>query len=667
MNNKMPGLFSSDEQRLWGIVNLPVSRWRLPVMAIHRYTTIFSIFFINLFCSYAMAEDKPLTLVNDNKSSYVIAVPSNAPGSVMDAANDLAYHFKKISGVEIPVINEQQIPKIDTVIYIGCCNAAASGIYPLSSLPPATYVLRSSGNKIYLYGDDTVLDDKYKVERTGTYSAVSMLLEKYLKCRWLMSGELGESIPSQSTVIIPPLNEVHTPVFPVHNIWLDRTNPDEVKWARRMRMGSSYIFDGGHAFENWYDSYGKTKPELFALQKNGTRIPMTPKGAHQCLSNLEIDKIWFSSAYQLLNRRAYQYSVSASFNDAGQEGFCLCKSCRNMDPQGAPAGTYYYGGTYHGEKFQMPAITDRYMIFVNRLADVLNYQWPGKFVAYTAYRNGITPPVAVKPLSNVIVFFAGFSYVDERCRNLSHKYFDGWRNLTEKIIIRPNILHHGAAMPLNYSRKLAEDVNYCADKNIYGFTYDGTPKNWGSGGINYYILARMLDNPQLQYKELFDEYCLRMYGEAASDMIHYYKELELFTNRIASSGNSNGIQTGWGWHMPEYYNDNEINKFCEILNGAKKCARDGKVIERIDLCLMSWEYARRLRDVCAAIRKNGNKDAAKGEMRRLDEWRSMIASSGNKAVDTKRDVWRWSCMRTAAEPSGFWEQIENDSLLPQEY
>jgi hypothetical protein len=55
-------------------------------------------------------------------------------------------------------------------------------------------------------------------------------------------------------------------------------------WFVRQRLGARIELDGGHAYDGWYETHGKTHPEWFALQPDGTRHQKLPR-ERLCKSN----------------------------------------------------------------------------------------------------------------------------------------------------------------------------------------------------------------------------------------------------------------------------------------------------------------------------------------------------------------------------------------------
>ena len=585
--------------------------------------------------------------------------------AALEAARELQYAFEKISGVKVPVLDAVPADHRGSVIHTGYPSPAPAGLGSPGLLAPEGCMLKTAGNTLYIFGDDRLLSAKWNIRRDGTFAGVSFLLEKFFGCRYFMAGPLGEYYPKRAVITLPELSMILMPPCCHRIMAFDSKDPEMKKFARRHRLGRAFVFEGSHAFEQWYARWGKTKPELFALQPDGTRIPPYPVRSQQCITHPEFPELWYRGAVSQLNSRPELISVSASFNDAGCHFFCRCSKCRALDPPGAPLYRYYYGKG-HKIKEYMPAMTDRYMVFVNAAARRLKREWPGKFVLYTAYRSGVGAPLREKVEDNVVISFAGFNYVSDRGRELSRKHFLAWRKLTPNIIVRPNFLHHGACMPLFYGRKMYADFRLCHKSGVMGWHMDAMRGHWGAAGFHYYLAARLLGDPELDYDRLFDEYCEKFYGPAAAAMKKYFLELEKFTDRIAASGNSNGIQSGWGANAPDYYTARTVASFRALLdNAAAAAGKEEMILRRIGLCREAWEYTEILCAGLREVRKAKSPQAGAKEFAALEKWRT--AHAGSYGVNTKWDIWRHSCRRTAATPAAQWLREENEFVMPLEY
>jgi alpha-glucuronidase len=63
-----------------------------------------------------------------------------------------------------------------------------------------------------------------------------------------------------------------------------------------------------------------------------------------------------------------------------------------------------------------------------------------------------------------------------------------------------------------------------ADNGMWGATYgSGNEGNWGTQGLNYYVLAKMLWDPHRDVDQIIDDYCRAAYGPGAKAMKEYYR------------------------------------------------------------------------------------------------------------------------------------------------
>ena len=107
-------------------------------------------------------------------------------------------------------------------------------------------------------------------------------------------------------------------------------------WLKRMKMGRSQVFSYGHAFTRWWDKYGKTHPEYFALTSKGERAPYhasKPDRIKLCISNPEVHKLIVANFVKSGGSKV----INTCENDSGN--YCECKKCRALD------------ATSKGEKF----------------------------------------------------------------------------------------------------------------------------------------------------------------------------------------------------------------------------------------------------------------------------------------------------------------------------
>jgi hypothetical protein len=79
-----------------------------------------------------------------------------------------------------------------------------------------------------------------------------------------------------------------------------------------------------------------------------------------------------------------------------------------------------------------------------------------------------------------------------------------------------------------------------ANHGMWGATFGGANGgNWGTQGLNYYVLAKLLWDPRREIDPIIEDYCRAAYGPGAKAMKEYYRLAEDLSNRIAAAGKPN--------------------------------------------------------------------------------------------------------------------------------
>ena len=183
-------------------------------------------------------------------------------------------------------------------------------------------------------------------------------------------------------------------------------------------------------------------------------------------------------------------ATSISPNDGGANKFCRCEPCRAWDsPQ---AQEIYRNNPGIGQDRDIP-LTDRYFRFYNEVARRVKQEPPDRYLGLYAYSLYRTPPVTLDHLEgNLVVGYVGFSsYVDDQVRKSNREEWLQWNRLAKQLILRPNLLWGPVGLSVNYVHKLGDDLRFLADHGMRATDYDGGIGNWGTQGLNYYVLARL--------------------------------------------------------------------------------------------------------------------------------------------------------------------------------
>jgi hypothetical protein len=216
-------------------------------------------------------------------------------------------------------------------------------------------------------------------------------------------------------------------------------------------------------------------------------------------------------------------------------------------------------------------------------------------------------------------------------------------------------------VPANYSHKLADDIRFMADNRMRAADFDGLIGNWGSEGLDYYVLAKLLWNPYADVNAIVDDYCKSAYGRGSSEMKIYYDRLEQITNKISGDGRYTDLKVN-AEELFGPYDDHALNELKSYLDKAKAAigTSDPCAIDRIKLVEDSLDYTRQTRRLVIAaynvrIGKGSRKES---EQLKAEEEFEKVKAEVNKYYGAHINQW------SAATPHNYTYISNTLSLSP---
>ncbi len=514
----------------------------------------------------------------------------DAPPYTRDAAVELVTDIETICGVRPELIDgaPQVIP--ERAIWVGY-QPALDSLFPLTDFDfqnPEEILIAANKNHLVIAGRDRWHPEHLVVEGAdetiegrqqeyGTVNAVSTFLQDQLGVRWLWPGELGEDIPQRKQIAFEPFEYRYHPQIrarggafnfsALSNKGYGRAH----RWTRRQRLQlDSLRSEGGHAFGDWHERFHKTKPELFALQPDGTRgTHPSPKNVKLCQSNPAVWEQWLSDVEAKLKRDPTLSEFNASPNDGWSSGHCVCENCRSWDhPDGEPRLMHW-----HHHRETLPALSDRHVTFANKLAEQLKQRYPSKDyrVMMLCYGHSRPAPIEARPAENVIMvsvanFFGRTQLVDRgSTRGTTHRdQLAAWGKLAQHVMWRPN-----TGSPAGWQQGLPdvsisqtiENIQFAAENRCVGIFIDSVWEHWATQGPQYYVMAQLFWNPTQDGQAILDDYYRRAFGPAAANVRAYFETME--NSRMAfvkEHGYGGGV-----FNFPRLYTDDLLSESREHL------------------------------------------------------------------------------------------------------
>lgn len=529
---------------------------------------------------------KPAVLLAQNGQAKAVIVCAAAKPTAL--AKELKYHLDKITGGDFQITARKP----------------ADGPYielkEDPALPPETAVAKTGKNHVLLSGHPA-----------GIHLAVFYFLEK-LGCRYLWPGELGKVIPSKPTLHAPEMDLKAAPTLQNRRVRNVHTGPKgslssgmkrcgvtdpktEEKFNRLHsrkssdRKGNSSLFrwlgqgvrthyQYGHAMGYLWKKYGKEHPEYFALQANGSRSQAAaPDRPRLCKSNQGLADAVSRDVIEYFTQKPGGLSRSICLNDGGHTSFCMCEECRKLDPvNGHPIMLTIRQPGGGSTKIAYVSLTDRVMVFFNRVAEQLVKKFPDKKLSVYIYSAYSTLPVKVAPHPALVIYLTDFSYTNESRRQRCLDDYAKWCSFGNPVLFRPNALRGFANIlaPQNYARKIFNDLEFFKANGLVGTDYDCNEKHWACKGLIYYALLRAHWNPdRLDFDAVLDDYCRSGFGPAAEEVKAYFLKLEKITDRAAAEQKP----------YLDFYTAEAAAELRGLLDKASaKAAGDPMVLKRID-------------------------------------------------------------------------------------
>lgn len=620
-----------------------------------------------------------ISLVQDAQPQAVIMTKPSPLGHVLLAAQEIQEHVQRMSGAVLPIStvgNEAAYPG-KKFIYVGANTASTAAGITTTALTIEHYIIRTVGNNLHIVGRDAGDDDWSDLTdcQPGTLFGVYHLLEDVLGVRWLWPGESGVYAPTRSTIVVPSLNITFgpamsqrkyrtpriglyrsgatsygfgIPVLPESAMRRTELANEDLRWLRRMRMGTRKSPSFAHSFTQWWTTYGTTHPEYFAQLLPGRTQP------HPAPDRVKLHvsgpAVWQQRVDDWVAAGAGS-SLNICPNDS--RSHCVCASCLAWDRPAQAAEVVFDSSD--------ALLGDRHARFYTEIANRVKLINPNTTVygyAYDVYRNA---PLEATVPDNVALAYVPGAPSSTKLDGIAETETNvlGWisKGCTQ-MYLRPNWMLSAHAGPFWPTRRVGEHLKrLTASGNIKGFDSDSSCSSYGGFGFYYYLVCRLIADPTLSVDGIIDEYC-SAFGSAAPRVRDYLAFWENFAYNQAGSDDS-GI-LGWSSCMAAYpgaYTDRAFDGAEQILDAAYAALLPSETAARARLdflmtaCLHGRLTAQAIALVNPALTLSNNPEAARA-MRTLLAYRNANADS--------HALWReWMIDRESAVPGmqTYWTSV----------
>ncbi|OQA85268.1 MAG: hypothetical protein BWY31_02026 [Lentisphaerae bacterium ADurb.Bin242] len=540
-----------------------------------------------------------LELVRDSKLLCYILTEPDPPPPIRFAASELAAYIGKTAGLPPCPVSDREI----------------RGLLPL---------------RLRLLNEKSIGDEGYRISVTGKGVEIGAntgtgvlygtfaFIEKQLGVRWFYPGE--EYCPVSGTLAIQEGVLQEKPFFTTRTIqhthsargryletwnWIVRNRMQLVTdkgsyslWRKELEERGAVVSAGGHTLvELVSDRLFEKHPEYFALV-NGKRIRQVEikdrrvvKWLSQpCLTHPEVQKMVVDGICKSFETdpKTTQYLIGN--NDVPV--WCECPDCRKDD---------------NPDEKVRGIVTTRFYKFINRVAAEVHKKHPEAKLLAWAYQSYQDAPLGVKPDPSLEIRLCDHyrcyrhDLGDTSCSRNERfrKLYSDWSRFGNPLVERgyqETLLDTGSYFYLPIESVMARDIQYFKKHSVSGLVYLVTtpegnfPKDspylpmlrerWRCQWQSVYVTARLLWNPDQDYRSVLEEISSRYYGPAWKVMKKYRELLtELY---LAAPGHIVYLQPGTdiGRCLSKKGSKEQLLQY--LADAGKAAAGDPAVSRRID-------------------------------------------------------------------------------------
>lgn len=565
-----------------------------------------------------------VSLIANGKCNVEIVSPVEAGEVAKYAGEEIQKFVQQATGVKIPLVTARG--KAEYAVILGN-NALFKKAFPdrdVEKLHRDGFYMLTKGKEIYIAGkdDSTKKIRKFLKTRSGewwndnvfhraTLFGAYDFLERFAGIRFYFDGEIGTVIPQRKSLNVPAeIRIMDRPDFTDRRVtwlvlkqdeWYDDRDPVEASNRNllRWRLGT-YRIPCCHGLNalNFEDRYAKTKPELFALWKDGKRyIKDMPYAPQLCMSNKELPDLVAADAIAYLKGESAKsrgikgpgggyYWQSCCFqpgfvdimpNDGFK--FCLCKECQK-----------YYANM---EKDPKKASNLIWQVTADVANKVKAAKVPGYLtqMAYHFYK--VVPDVEIP--DNVLLVYASAGPWQDKTpvQKKVDAEISAWnKKLKNKIgfwnyCINQKKWGENYSVDIPHTTPLAVGNYYKRNKDrYYGGFLECESHHFIWGAMNIYVATKMFWNADQSVEKIMDEFYELLFTKAAPEMKEFFETVE--KNWIASKefvdtpeGPKSVPPTQFNiW--TKLYTPASVKHLTALFDKAeKKCADDAMTLKRI--------------------------------------------------------------------------------------
>jgi len=551
-------------------------------------------------------------LADAGQSVYRIVVADDASTSTRYGAEELQRFLEQMTGARLPIVSDRQPAAEEEIVLGDGARLRSLGLkIDLAALGPEGYVIRTVGRRLVIAGGSL----------RGNLYGVYGLLDDHLGCRWFAPGV--SHIPKHHRLALPAIDDRQVPVLEYREPftldcfdgdWCARNRVNsssgrlEAKHGGKVRFGNGFFV---HTFERLVPpaKYFDEHPDYFSLVQ-GKRLK---DRSQLCCTNPDVVRLCTEGILRAIRSDPDAYVFSVSQNDWRR--YCECERCQAVA---------------EAEDSQIGPVLQ----LVNRVAEAVEKEFPGKAIETLAYQWTRRPPKNLRPRPNVIVRLCSieccFSHPLETCDSPANRAFcedlRRWAKVSRRLWVWDYVTdfrHY--LLPFPNQRVRDDNIRLFVQNNVKRIFEQVSYNTRHSelAALGGYLTAKFLWNPAHDENALVREFLEGYYGPAGGAVRQY---LDLLHDRV---GRENIHVNIWAHVDSPHLSDELLAEANALWQQAEAEAADApEFLKRVQISRLSVDYAILERDRLQAVRKSPQRGLAELAKSRLEPYLRVLQGSG---------------------------------------
>ncbi len=406
---------------------------------------------------------------------------------------------------------------------------------------PYGFAIRRTGNVVTIAGPPP-RPGTSPLQLNDLMMGATYFLDKYCGVRMYLPNDLFVGLPAKGKVTLPAAIDVLEKPFTSYVSATGFANLDiwsaskarlyyDFQWARHhgfvRRDWESHQHSMGNRFPP--EKFARKYPEIYPVFDGKRYIPQgvgdqqwQPDFAEPHLVDAAVESaVAYFKEKPHLDYISFSVQDSWRFSKEGKLGEALKK--------------------YPAED-QLGAYTDLFVKFLNQVAARLEKELPKqgitgrKTLVYLAYSGvGTVPRQKLHPnVLPVAVFRVAELDLEgslQTANNQNPSSMFDWMATTRRVGIHDWAQGNGYFLPRIYSGQYARLLRFIRDQGgTLEFAHVECYPNWGLDGPKYYLMSKLLWNPDTDVDAELTQFCNDLFGGASREMKGYFTTLEQFSH-----------------------------------------------------------------------------------------------------------------------------------------